>query len=229
MVSVKDSNYPWGFRRSAFVLCSGNKPWKSTGHWMGRLPKDWLQVEFPVKCHVVAIGTKGWKHPYYDPEHKYVTKYELRYKNESGKYLPLGIFTGNSDIHKEAISRLDSGKEKLETTGIRIIPLERNRGGFVGAKCLRIAIYGKELEATEKKLEDGGLRAKQFSGTVVSLIKHDTEKNKALPRKTKSSKYSPEWGWSKPVNNREKRDAMIVASGGYDVAVKKNGMPELAI
>jgi len=143
----------------------------------------------------------------------------------------LGKFNGNSNALIEHINDIvdpHTGDVGLILTGIRIVPA---RGGFIGKKRLRVAIYGEivKLDSEEDiKFNETSLRTKKFEGTTVTISSEDRSKTEKLPRKTKNFKNSPEWTWSKPVKTKECQDALTVSSGGY-VITKAEGMPELAI
>jgi len=219
-------------------LCSMGS-WERTHDIFLAQDHDYIQVEFKQPVRVVAIGTKGmlklsysgtkWnREPF---QNHYVTKYKIQYKPQGGKYMGLGKFNGNSNALIEHINDIvdpHTGEVGLILTGIRIVPA---RGGFIGKKRLRVAIYGEivKLDSEEDiKFNETSLRTKKFEGTTVTISSEDRSKTEKLPRKTKNFKNSPEWTWSKPVKTKECQDALTVSSGGY-VITKAEGMPELAI
>jgi len=215
-------------------LCSLTASWEHTPDIFLCHDHDYIQVEFKQPVRVVAVGTKGmfksWRS---DEPHQnyYVTKYKIQYKPQEGKYMGLGKFNGNSNALTEHINDIadpHTGKVGLVVTGIRIVPA---RGGFIGQKRLRVAIYGEtvKLDSGEDiKFHEASLRTNKFEGTTVTISSEDRSKTENLPRKTKGFKISPEWTWSKPVKKKECQDALTVSSGGY-VVTKAGGMPELAI
>lgn len=212
----------------------GNASWRYCSEWNGDTKKrSYLQVEFSTPVRLVAIGSKG-ERTFIRPEREsvgraYVKQYRIQYKN-GDDYIGLPkTFTANKDADTEVTNNIQdptTGKLGLEITGIRIVPVNK-RSGYHYLKSMRIALYGEYLEdGVVDPPGDGGLRQETFEGTIVTLEKKDCKKKKEFPRKTKSPQYSPEWRYSKPTNRRAREDALIVASGGYDIF---KSVPELAI
>jgi len=213
---------------SGGIVC-GNCRWHNCHPWGTQFTDKYLQAEFSSPVRIVAIGTKGEK-CWHTSGRGYVKQYRIQYKN-GGDYIGITkIFQANRDIDTEVTNNIEdpsTGKLGLEVTGIRIIPVNKPKHGYHLVKAMRVALYGEYLEEdVVEQPGDGGLRQDKFEGTVVTLEKMDSKKKKEFPRKTKSPQWSPEWKYSKPRNRREHEDAMIVASGGYNIF---KGVPELAI
>merc|ERR1712150_237908 len=188
-----------------------------------------LQIMFTKECFVAAIGTwgagKGYDYMsggYSHPQH-YVTSYRLHYiTDEDSTWKPVrdDPYEGNSRPDKHKINDLrdpHSGAVGLVCKGLRITPggVSRNDTGFVGAKTMRVAIYGNHImdDADDVKARSSDLVNDTFAGTVVTVREVDEEAMKTLPRKTREPRYSPEWTWSKPKNKKEKRDYFEIKGG----------------
>jgi len=212
----------------------GCNTWTCCHPWGTRIKdKKYLEVEFSSPVRLVAVGTKGEK--YWDKSGKaYVKQYRIKYK-VGGDYIGMSkIFQANNDVDTEVTNNIDdpsTGKPGLEVTGIRIIPVDDPKRGYHLFRAMRVALYGEYLEEEEEEFvnqpEDGGLRQNTFEGTVVTLEKMDSKMNKEFPRKTGSLYFwvggKEQYKYSKPTKRKERQDAMIVASGGYNVI---KGVPD---
>lgn len=217
-------------------ILSGHASWRYCFEWQGSLEKrDYLEVEFSSPVRLVAIGSKGERTfcralaPSNVYGRSYVKQYRIQYKN-GGDYIGIPkTFIANKDAETEVTNNIEdpaTGKIGLEITGLRIVPVNK-KVGYHHLKSMRVALYGEYLEdGIVDQPGDGGLRQEKFEGTVITLEKNNGKKKKEFPRKTKSPQYSPEWTYSKPTNRRDRKDALIIASGGYDIF---KSVPELAI